>query len=123
MSSDLCGDLTVVINSTLSVLWSELPSPYFKFPGTVPAYLRSDGEALLPWIITLIVILVHLPVVVLRVEMGDCPDLVLRLYRLHPCHLHPGICVDELSAWRCACVDALAADYRCRKHEPDVLSD
>jgi hypothetical protein len=67
MSSDLCGDLTVVINSTLSVLWSEFPSPYFKFPGTVPAYLRPDGEALLPWIITLIVILVHIPVVVLRV--------------------------------------------------------
>jgi hypothetical protein len=67
MSSDVCGNLTVFVNSTHSVRWSELPSPYPKFPGTAPAYIRPDGEALLPWIITLVVILFHLPVVVLRV--------------------------------------------------------
>lgn len=65
MSNDLCGDPTVVINSTLSILWSSIPHPYFKFP--VSAYIRPDAEALLPWVVTLIVTIVHLPFVVLRV--------------------------------------------------------
>ena len=67
MIADLCGDLTVIINSTLSIFWSELPTPYFEFPGSAPSYLRPGGEALQPWAITLIVLIVHLPVVVLRV--------------------------------------------------------
>lgn len=67
MSTDPCGELTIAVNSTYSIQWGDFPRPYFKFPGTVPAYIRPDEEALLPWPVTLLVIIIHLPIVVLRV--------------------------------------------------------
>jgi hypothetical protein len=68
MMSDLCGNITIAINSTLSMTWEDLQNKgVHKFPGTSSSYLRPDGFALLPWIYTVIILIVHIPTVIIRV--------------------------------------------------------
>ena len=64
--SDPCGNITITTNSTLSLSWEDLGGIQ-PFPRTISSYLRPDGFALLPWIYTAIVLVVHIPTVIIRV--------------------------------------------------------
>jgi hypothetical protein len=66
--ADIWEDLVVPINGTVSIPWSELAKGgIHQFPGDPRSYLRSDGQSLLPWIYTVIVLVVHIPTVIIRV--------------------------------------------------------
>jgi len=74
--SDLCGNITIKINSTLSLSWQELQSNgLHEFPGTNSSYLRPDGFALLPWIYLVIILIVHIPTVIIRVLRWEISQL------------------------------------------------
>ncbi|KAH0537513.1 hypothetical protein FGG08_005688 [Glutinoglossum americanum] len=73
---DICGNLTVRVNETLSVPWADLAlGGIHQFPHTPRSYLRSDEQALLPWIYTVIVLIVHIPTVVIRVVKWETVQL------------------------------------------------
>lgn len=66
VTADLCPDVALSINGT-EVNWSDIVSKGIRtYPGN-PSYLRPDRQALLPWIYTVLVLLVHFPIVVIRV--------------------------------------------------------
>jgi hypothetical protein len=65
---DICGNLIIPINGTVSIPWSELAKGgIHQFPGDPRSYLRSDEQSLLPWIYTVIILVVHIPTVIIRV--------------------------------------------------------
>lgn len=66
-SSDPYRNLTVMVDGT-PMSWAELAEPgIHPIPGTAPNYLRPDKQALLPWLYTAIVLVVHVPLVIIRV--------------------------------------------------------
>ena len=60
-------DLNASVSPYSNITWAQVTNqPILSFGG--PSYLRPDiGGALLPWIYTIIVLLVHIPVVIIRV--------------------------------------------------------
>lgn len=73
---DFCGDLTIVINSTLSMSLEELQNHGVRqFPGTGSSYIRPGGFSLLPWIYTVIVLTLHIPTVIIRVLRWETTQL------------------------------------------------
>jgi hypothetical protein len=76
MMGDFCGNLTIVINSTLSMPLEELQNyGVHKFPGTSSSYIRPGGFSLLPWIYTVIVLTVHIHTVIVRVLRWETTQL------------------------------------------------
>ncbi|KAI9789816.1 MAG: hypothetical protein M1816_005733 [Peltula sp. TS41687] len=66
-TSDPCGNLTVMIDD-VSFTWAELAEPGIQpIPGEAASYLRPNGQALLPWLYTAIILVVHIPLVIIRV--------------------------------------------------------
>lgn len=68
---DLCPSLTNLTIPNTHLQWADtLPSPIHNLTGS--SYLRPDiGGALLPWIYTAIVIIVHIPTVIIRVQRWE----------------------------------------------------
>ena len=67
-SLDLCSfDSNATISPESSITWGQaLTEPLRRFAG--PSYLRpSIGGALQPWVITVIILILHIPVVIIRV--------------------------------------------------------
>lgn len=72
---DLCGNLTVQYNGS-SIPWADLVQTGIRqLPAATAAYLRPDRQALLPWIYTLIILVIHLPVVIVRVVRWETVQL------------------------------------------------
>lgn len=65
---DMCPlDLNAKVSPYFNITWAQaVEHPVQQFQG--PSYLRADvGGALLPWVYTFVVLLLHIPVVVIRV--------------------------------------------------------
>ena len=70
--ADGCEDFLITVNQTLSVSYlSLLRKGVREFPGAVNTYLRSDMQALMPWIITLVIIIEHVPTIFLRMQRWE----------------------------------------------------
>ena len=60
-------DPNATVSPYSNITWAQATvHPVQQYPG--PAYLRADiGGALLPWVYTIVVLLIHIPVVIIRV--------------------------------------------------------
>jgi hypothetical protein len=64
---DLCSNLTVRIGG-VPIAWDKVAEAGIRpMPGAARSYLRPEMQALLPWVYTLIILIVHLPLVIVRV--------------------------------------------------------
>src|SRR5439155_19230550 len=64
---DICGNMSIAIGNA-SIPWVDLARKGIRqSPGTSPSYLRPDLQSIMPWIYTLIILIVHIPTVLIRV--------------------------------------------------------
>ncbi len=64
---DLCGNLTVRIRGK-PLRWDHVAEAGIQpLPSTVQSYLRPETQVLLPWLYTLIILVVHIPPFIVRV--------------------------------------------------------
>ena len=102
---DLCPSISNLIIPNTSLQWgSAFHSPLYNLTGS--SYLRPDiGGALLPWIYTAVVIVVHIPTVVIRVQRWEtvqtwCLAATLLTVVLYAqAYVSTGFAADQVLTW------------------------